>query len=321
MSSDLTTSGASEAGAVQFGGRRLQGLAPGLIAEKSTDAVTGAQLFEHSKPVTLINGTHGTESSKDENQKFDLISGASIVMVSDENVSINFKQKHEEKVEGEKSKIVPNLLAAGLNKDLNLRSVTLKRDSEGKPASTIKLEVSDDGDLMTTKNEDKASFGTGGVKLTKVVTTGTLKSALDAGALTLSNGTVNTKLSHEGLIFAAHDSSNEAGVMANNGQLTLKAAQDQNVVIGGKNVLLGEGAALTGVNLPVKNTLDFGDGKQLTLKSSSSTEAAGSVAFGNRRLLGIAPGRIEAQSADGVTGGVKYLNWLVHLTSVSNQVH
>lgn len=75
------------------------------------------------------------------------------------------------------------------------------------------------------------------------------------------------------------------------------------MVIGGKNVLLGEGAALTGVNLPVKNTLDFGDGKQLTLKSSSSTEAAGSVAFGNRRLLGIAPGRIEAQSADGVTGG------------------
>ena len=283
----LTTLGSEGAsGVVNFNGRRLQNLAEGLVAEGSRDAVTGSQLNELKKPVRIINGSTAVGSNTDESQKLDMVSGASIVLTTDENIKLDISKKHVSD-----GKTYPNFLSVALKPELTATGITLKKDLADE--SGLQLSLDDTGDMLMTSTDAAASFGPSGAHL-KSTSPKTQTADLVPGELVLDDGTVHTVLGGEkGLVFT-QGPTHAAVRMDSKGALRLEAG----------DVVLGEGTVVAPAGTP-STRLDF-DGRSVELGAFAGGNPSGVLALGGRVVQGVAPGAVTADSTDAVNGSQLY---------------
>ncbi len=301
--------------------RRIQGIAPGLIAPKSTDAVTGAQMYGLSKVVDdltkplKVTGENNTTPVTG----FDLTADKHLKLKTDSNIGLTLTA-------GQGTEADPHKVELKLNEDLSVGSLEVGNTAAG--ANKVKLSVDAEGNLTTddgkglkiTDGTDAASVNKDAIKVADAGDT--TSSEMKKDGIHTKSPTAKSDLTADSLTFADNAGANPKSVLNKEG-LTLTGATGKEVGVGlndaaealllkGKNILFGNAAAVDrgdhtladGAFTDADKTLAFADGKALSLPNLPAGNAApnGVMNLDNRRIQGLAAGKISAASTDAING-------------------
>ncbi len=305
------------AGVVNFANRRLQGLAAGLVSATSTDAINGSQLYgvAESLSAQITAGTRPIHVSGSNNGSaltgFDLGADAKLEFVTDKNVTLALEKAPDGSTD-------PNKVSLALNPKLSLESLELGNTGNAATDKPLTLSVDAEGNLTTDKGQGIALAKDGNT--TTVAPTGvTSKTATNEAALTADklalagNQPTDAKaeLTQKDLTFTG---AQKADGSASTAGIGLADAADA-LVLKGKNVLFGDatdvatGAQTAGADAltDADKTLTFNNGKTLSLGDlPAGSTPKGVINADDRRIQGIAAGKVSAESTDAINGSQLY---------------